>query len=198
MNKPFLATLALLFAAGCGDGTGTGDPAADAGTGEADADTDSEPDAGTDPVADAMPEADADLSDHGFVTVDGAELVFEEVVTYVNDEGVGDVTINGTVGPDCPLGDDCTTLYVTVPGDAELGLYDCDELGVSVQLSEPGGDRFFSFGENGAGCGFRLTAFGTESGEQVAVEGLSGTLEAYLDPSDRRILSGGELRATMQ
>lgn len=200
MNKTPLTAFVLLLALGCGDDAGSDAPGADAGTDLADASS-NEPDADTDPVADAMPEPDADLSDHGFVTVDGTELVFDETATYVNTEGINDVTINGTVGPDCPLGDDCTTLYVTVPGDAQLGSYDCDDLGVSVQLNEAGGERFFSFNEDGlgnAGCSFRLTAFGTEAGEQVAVENLSATLEEYLNPGNRRLLSDGELRATMQ
>lgn len=197
MKSTPLLLSCFLLASGCGDdGASAGDgDSADAATTEPDA-AEAEPDAAAE--ADAAPEPDADLSDHGFVDIDGTTVVFEQVRTYVNDEGIGDVTINGSLGADCPLGDDCTTLYVTVPGDASPGTYDCDELGVGVQLNEPGGERFFSFGSGSAGCSFRLTAFGTEPGEQVAVESLSATLEANLDPTSRRLLADGELRATMQ
>ena len=145
-------------------------------------------------AVDAATEPDANLSDHGFVQVDGTLLTFETTQTYTN-ASLGDVTINGQIGPDCPIGANCTTLYVTVPGDATLGYHTCDELLVGVQLSE-GSNRFFSFGSANAFCSFDLVSFDTESDGQVAVSNLSARLEADLQPANNRLLSGGELRAT--
>lgn len=187
---PFALAMSLVLPACSGDDANSEDGAGapDAQTGAIDADL---------VPVDAEPEADADLSDHAFVTIDGSELVFDEVFTYQNDNGINDVTITAEIGPDCPFGGQCTTLYVSVPGDASLGNKNCSELEVSAQLNV-GSERYFSFGSGSAGCSFTLEAFGTSAGEQVAIRGLNAVLEVNLNPAERVLLSSGEMRATMQ
>lgn len=191
---PFLVlTIAFVAIACSGDGEDN-NSAADASAARPDASSaiDAAPKPDATSTVDAMP---PDLSDHGFVTVDGTQIVFDSTSTYTNSEGSSDVTINGDVGADCPFGDDCTTLYVSVPGNASLGPHTCDELEVSVQLNIDR-ERYFSFGSVAAFCSFTLSDFGTEPGGQVAVTNLSARLEAYLSPDKTRTLSNGELRAT--
>jgi hypothetical protein len=187
---PPAAALAAAFATAACSGTSDGsDPALEA-------DADLSPGMDAEPAPDAaVPTPDADLTDHGSVELDGAHVVFDSTRTYRPDNGLGEVTISGDLGSDCPLGSECTTLYVSFP-DGEVGAHSCDELHSSIQLTI-GEDRYFPFDHTSAGCTFSVDELGVDAGEQVAISGLQGTLALSGAPSNLVTLENGELRATL-